>query len=94
MTALDPAIPAIPAIPAAPPGKPGWFSRMLAAIAAGRQRRAYHRILIELSHHDAHLLRDIGIDPADVADALTRRSMSLLFSPIRAPYERGDDSPR
>jgi hypothetical protein len=34
------------------------------------------------------MLRDMGIDPKDVADALSRRSMSLLFYPIRPTGSR------
>lgn len=54
----------------------GWFSRW-------RGRRAQRLALIELNHLDAHLLRDMGIEPQDVIDALAGRNSSLLFDPIR-----------
>jgi hypothetical protein len=43
-------------------------------------QRIVHRL-------DAHLLRDLGINPMDVRDAYTGRSTSILFDPIR-PYDR------
>ena len=43
-------------------------------------QRIVHRL-------DAHLLRDLGINPMDVRDAYTGRSTSILFDPIR-PCDR------
>lgn len=62
-------------------------SRLAAAIAralaAWRQRRRFRRQVIELSQLDARLLRDMGIEPADVADALRGRKSSILLNPTR-----------
>jgi len=52
-----------------------------------RQRREERLTRIELSRLDAHLLRDLGINPMDVRDAYNGRSSSILFDPIR-PYDR------
>ncbi|MEO8758838.1 MAG: DUF1127 domain-containing protein [Devosia sp.] len=38
----------------------------------------------ELSHLDAHLLRDMGFNP-DFRDAFEGRRSSLLFQPFRHP---------
>jgi len=40
--------------------------------------------LIELSRLDAHLLRDMGINPLDVRDAYNGRATSILFDPFRS----------
>ncbi|MEQ1899629.1 MAG: DUF1127 domain-containing protein [Devosia sp.] len=59
---------------------------LLGALSRRRQRkRAYE----ELSRLDAHLLRDMGINPDDVRDAFEGRRSSLLFEPIRRPFNRG-----
>lgn len=50
-----------------------------------RKRQSEQRTLEELSRMPVHLLRDIGIDPADVYDALTGNRNSVLFNPIRKP---------
>jgi uncharacterized protein YjiS (DUF1127 family) len=53
-----------------------WFGRM--------QRRRHERLtVLELSRLDAYLLIDMGINPADVRDALDRRNSSILFDPVR-----------
>ena len=39
----------------------------------------------ELSHLDAHLLRDMGMNPDDFRDALEGRRSSVLFKPFRDP---------
>jgi uncharacterized protein YjiS (DUF1127 family) len=54
----------------------GGFRR----IAARRKERA---TLIALAQMDAYMLRDIGIEPQDIYDALDGRKSSLLFNPIR-----------
>ena len=53
-----------------------WF-------AAWRKRRSQRIALAELSHVDSRLLRDMGIEPQDVIDALRGRDSSLLFNPVR-----------
>ncbi len=52
-----------------------------------RRHQARRKVLIHLSNYDAHMLRDMGIDPRDVEDALNDRSRSLLLNPIR-PIDR------
>lgn len=86
MTTIDPA--SLTALPHQTQKRPGFLARLVAAIRQSRLRRARARMLIQLSHYDTHMLRDMGIDPADVTDALNRRSMSLLFYPIRPLDER------
>jgi len=51
--------------------------------------KAWHRYrtqrltLQTLSRMDEHLLRDMGISPADISDALNgRRNASALFDPV------------
>jgi uncharacterized protein YjiS (DUF1127 family) len=68
---------------ALPEKKANLLTRIYRAIARHRAWHARQQALIQLSHYDAHMLRDMGIDPADVDDALNRRSMSPLFYPIR-----------
>jgi len=53
-----------------------------------KARRARRLALFELSHLDAHLLRDIDLNPDDFRDAADGRGKSLLFQPFRRP--RGD----
>ena len=67
--------------------KPGLFTRLWKAIERNRQQRASQRILQHLMHYDAHMLRDMGIDPRDIEDAFNRRSMSVLLYPLR-PADR------
>jgi len=51
---------------------------------ANWQRRRVQRIALnELSSMDNYLLRDKGIEPQDVIDAMTGRDSSLLFNPVR-----------
>ena len=69
--------------PLVAPRKPRLFARLFAAIQRDFERRARYRALIALSRYDAYLLRDIGIDPEDVEDALNGRHSSLLLEPIR-----------
>jgi len=52
-------------------------------IAAWRKRRIQRIALTELSTMDSYLLRDMGIEPQDVMDALRSRDSSLLFNPVR-----------
>jgi uncharacterized protein YjiS (DUF1127 family) len=53
-----------------------WF-------AAWRKRRTQRIALDQLSHLDSYLLRDMGIEPQDIRDALAGRDSSLLFNPVR-----------
>lgn len=55
-----------------------WFN-------AWRRNRRTRITLSELHHMDAYLLRDMGIEPQDVIDALEGRESSLLFNPVRKP---------
>jgi uncharacterized protein YjiS (DUF1127 family) len=48
-----------------------------------KRKRAQRIALRELSQLDARLLRDIGIEPVDVYDALTGRRRSIILNPIR-----------
>jgi hypothetical protein len=41
-----------------------------------------------LSQLDAHMLRDIGLNPDDFSDAFEGRRTSLLFTPFRNPRQR------
>ena len=72
MTTIDNEVPASLAI----------SSRILAAIKRAlrrhRERRAHRQMLIHLSHQKERMLRDMGIDPIDVAEALRGRPSPLL----------------
>jgi uncharacterized protein YjiS (DUF1127 family) len=50
-----------------------------------RMDRQAHR---ELSQLDAHMLRDMGLNPDDFRDAIEGRRSSLLFHPFRNPNRR------
>jgi uncharacterized protein YjiS (DUF1127 family) len=62
-----------------------WFAWRTARVA--REQRRVEKLV--LSRLDAHLLRDMGIDPADAQDAMNGRGPSVLFYPIRHPAKRG-----
>ena len=62
------------------PARSNIFARWF---ADWRRRRAQRITLGQLSHMIAHLLRDMGIEPQDVIDALEGRDSSLLFNPVR-----------
>lgn len=51
--------------------------------ASFNRRREERRALYELSYMDARLLRDMGIEPLDLYDALNGRGRSVLFNPLR-----------
>lgn len=53
-----------------------------------RERRQERATLMELARMQAHLLRDMGIEPGDVYDALNGNRSSVLFNPIRKPDHR------
>jgi uncharacterized protein YjiS (DUF1127 family) len=57
-------------------------------VAALQKRRTRTKAYQQLSALDEHLLRDIGLNPQDLRDALENRRSSMLFSPFRAPYEK------
>jgi uncharacterized protein YjiS (DUF1127 family) len=58
----------------------GWLARLW---AAWKRRRAERATLIALSQMDQRLLRDVGIEPMDVMEALEGRNRSVLFDPMR-----------
>jgi uncharacterized protein YjiS (DUF1127 family) len=64
------------------PERPGFFAALYRAMIRHRRRRAERLTLLKLSHYDAHLLRDMGIDPLDVEEALRGGTSSLLFDPV------------
>jgi uncharacterized protein YjiS (DUF1127 family) len=71
----------------------GAFARAREAIAAflaTRRKRREERITLgELSRFDERRLRDLGIEPMDMRDALHgKRSASALFEPMRRDGER------
>jgi uncharacterized protein YjiS (DUF1127 family) len=53
-----------------------WFSKW-------RRRRHEKMTLGELERMNPYLLRDMGIEPQDVIDALEGRETSALFNPMR-----------
>ena len=67
-----------------PSERAGFFSRIAKLFAAWRAANRRQDALLELSHLDARLLRDIGIEPMDVYDAVNRKvGHSVLLNPIR-----------
>ena len=66
-----------------PAARAGFFAGLLRALARGAERRRRQREIIELSRLDARLLRDVGLEPIDVYDALNGRQRSILFNPVR-----------
>ena len=38
-----------------------------------------------ISHYDAHVLRQLGLNPDDFRDAFEGRRTSVLFTPFRHP---------
>jgi uncharacterized protein YjiS (DUF1127 family) len=63
--------------------RPGFFPRLKQAWTNLQRRRREAATVIELSRLDARLLRDVGIEPMDVYDALHGRRRSMLFNPER-----------
>jgi uncharacterized protein YjiS (DUF1127 family) len=68
--------------------RPGIFARAREAlgdtIATLKKRREERIILDELLRLDERMLRDLGIEPMDVYDAVYRkRGTSVLFNPVR-----------
>jgi len=63
----------------------GFIRRLL---RRWRERRAERATLMELSRIEPYLLRDMGIEPSDIFDALDGKRSSLLFIPMRQPDHR------
>lgn len=63
--------------------RPARTSLIARWFAAWRRRREQRLTLAQLTHLDDHLLRDMGIEPQDVIDALEGRASSALFNPVR-----------
>jgi uncharacterized protein YjiS (DUF1127 family) len=63
----------------------GFIRRLLRRWAQRKRERA---TLIGLSRMQPHLLRDIGIEPGDIFDALDGKRSSVLFNPMRKPDHR------
>jgi uncharacterized protein YjiS (DUF1127 family) len=61
----------------------GILGRLKQALTSLRHRREAAATVLELSRMDEYLLRDIGLEPQDVHDALRRRDLSILLNPIR-----------
>ncbi len=57
-----------------------WIGKLL---AEHRHRREQRLTLEELAQFDRYLLRDIGIEPSDIHDALNGNRNSVLFDPMR-----------
>ena len=53
-----------------------------------KKRGIDRRAMRELSQLDAHLLRDMGMNPDDFRDAFAGRRSSLLFEPFRDPGKK------
>lgn len=53
-----------------------------------RERRAERTTLVELAGMQTYLLRDMGIEPGDIFDALDGKRSSVLFDPPRRPEHR------
>jgi uncharacterized protein YjiS (DUF1127 family) len=70
-------------VPDALPERVGFFGELRQAVARFADARRKRRAIIEISRLDARLLRDIGIEPIDVYDALNGRRRSILFNPVR-----------
>jgi uncharacterized protein YjiS (DUF1127 family) len=49
------------------------------------ERHRERTTLIFLSRIEPHLLRDMGIEPGDIFDALDGKRSSVLFHPMRKP---------
>jgi len=63
----------------------GFIRRLLGRWVARRKERA---TLFGLSRMQPHLLRDMGIEPGDIFDALDGKRSSVLFNPMRKPDHR------
>lgn len=63
--------------------RPSLLGGLRSLLMRHRRRRDSFRSFEELSRMDARLLRDMGIEPLDVEDALNDRRRSILFNPMR-----------
>ncbi len=63
----------------------GFIRRLLRRWIERQKERA---TLIDLSRVEPRLLRDMGIEPGDVFDALDGKRNSVLFNPMRKPDHR------
>lgn len=63
----------------------GFIRRLLRRWAERHRERA---TLTGLSRMQPHLLRDMGIEPGDIFDALDGKRSSVLFNPMRKPDHR------
>lgn len=61
----------------------GLLARVGEFFRRWEERRAERATLIMLARMDSYMLRDIGLEPRDIYDALEGRESSLLFNPIR-----------
>jgi uncharacterized protein YjiS (DUF1127 family) len=80
MTAITPSD-----VPASASGHPGPITALWGAIVRNRRWHARRVTLNQLSHYDDRMLRDMGIDPQDVAEALaplSSRSLALFLNPL------------
>lgn len=64
---------------------PGFIRRLLRRLLQRHQERV---TLTGLSRMQPHLLRDMGIEPGDIFDALDGKRSSVLFNPMRKPDHR------
>ncbi len=55
-----------------------WFRHL-------RHWRTRHLTVAEIGRLNPHMLRDMGIEPQDVIDAIEGRNSSALFEPMRRP---------
>jgi uncharacterized protein YjiS (DUF1127 family) len=58
----------------------GWLARLW---AGWKRRRAQRLALLDLSRMEPRLLRDMGIEPLDVINALDGRGRSRLVDRVR-----------
>ncbi len=71
-----------------PRARNGLLGRLQRYWEGARRRRRERKLAIELSRLDVRLLRDIGIEPQDVTDALHGRpGPSILFHPMRRGHD-------
>jgi uncharacterized protein YjiS (DUF1127 family) len=70
-------------VPAALPERESLLGVLRIWFATRRRRRLERLTLLELARMDSYLLRDLGIDPMDVRDALDGRNSAILFDPVR-----------
>jgi len=59
--------------------------RLIAWFRHPRHRRMQRMTLAEFERMNLHMLRDMGIEPQDVIDAMEGRNSSALFEPMRRP---------